>query len=141
MSPCPAFRTGLPMIKKLRSWLTLDFGVMDHTKAFRNANQFPTEQRGDPRFSLEVPLRIHFRTGELILGRTLDISESGLSALVLLQMSVRQPIELDFKLPCGPVNVHAIVKNKSAFRYGLEFVLTDKERAILKRGCRELAYG
>jgi hypothetical protein len=109
---------------------------MDHTKA----NQFANEKRAKPRFSLDVPLRIHFRTGELILGRTLDISESGLTAMVLLEMSIGQPIELDFKLPCGPVNVHAIVKNKNAFRYGLEFLLTDKERTTIKRGCRELAY-
>jgi PilZ domain len=129
------------MIKLLRSWFPLEFGAMDHTKAFRYASQFPTEQRVDPRFSLEVPLRVHFKTGELILGRTVDISESGLSALVLLQMTMGQPIELDFKLSCLPVDVHAIVRNKNAFRYGLEFVLTDKERTIIKRGCRELAHG
>ena len=89
---------------------------------------------------MDVPLRIHFRKGELILGRTVDISESGMSVMVLLEMSIDQPIELDFKLPCGPVNVHAIVKNKNAFRYGLKFLLTDEERTIIKRGCRELAY-
>jgi hypothetical protein len=105
--------------------------------------QFPfsSEQRADPRFGLDVPLRIHFRKGELILGQTVNISESGMSVMVLLEMSIGQPIELDFKLPCGPVNVHAIVKNKNAFRYGLEFVLTDEERATIKRGCTDLSYG
>jgi len=104
--------------------------------------QFPfsSEQRADPRFGLDVPLRIHFRKGELILGRTVDISESGMSVMVLLEMSIGQPIELDFKLPYGPVNVHAVVKNKNAFRYGLKFLLTDEERTIIRRGCRELAY-
>jgi hypothetical protein len=121
---------------------TLEFGAMDHTKArVRHSNQFTNEQRDLPRFGLDVPLRIHSRKGELILGRTVDMSESGMSAIVLLEMSIGQPIELDFKLPCGPINVHAIVKNKNAFRYGLEFVLTDKERMTIKRGCRELAYG
>ena len=120
----------------------LEFGAMDHTKSkARHPNQFANEQRDLPRFGLDVPLRIHFRKGELILGRTVDISESGVSAIVLLEMSIGQPIELDFKLPCGPVNVHAIVKNKNAFRYGLEFVLTDKERTLIKRGCRDLSYG
>jgi PilZ domain len=109
---------------------------MDHT----NANQFANEKRAKPRFGLDVPIRIHFRTGELILGRTVDISETGLTAMVLLEMSIGQPIELDFTLSCGSVNVHAIVKNKNAFRYGLEFLLTDKERTTIKRGCRELAY-
>jgi hypothetical protein len=104
--------------------------------------QFPfsSEQRANPRFGLDVPLRIHFQKGELILGRTVDISESGVSVMVPLEMSIGQQIELDFKLPYGPVNVHAIVKNKRAFRYGLEFLLTDKERTIIKRGCMDLSY-
>jgi hypothetical protein len=106
--------------------------LMDPTKArVRYVDQFPNEQRAHLRFSLEVPLRIHFRTGELILGRTVDISESGISAIVLLQMSVGQPVELDFKLPGGMINVRAIVKSKFAFRYGFEFVLANEERKIL----------
>lgn len=105
--------------------------------------QFPfsNEQRAHPRFGLDVPIRIHFRKGELIAGRAVDISEAGVSVMVLLEMSIGQQIELDFKLPTGPVNVYAIVKNKSAFRYGLEFVLTDKEQMIIKRGCATLSFG
>ena len=102
---------------------------------------FSNEQRATPRFGLDVPLRIHLRMGELILGRTVDISESGVSVMVGLEITIGQQVELDFNLPCGPVNVHAVVKNKNAFRYGLEFVLTDKERTLIKRGCRDLSYG
>jgi PilZ domain len=102
---------------------------------------FSNEQRANPRFGLDAPLRIHFRTGELILGRTVDISESGVSVMVPLEITIGQQIELDFKLPCGSINVHAVVKNKNAFRYGLEFVLTDKERTIIRRGCSDLSYG
>lgn len=102
---------------------------------------FSNEQRANPRFGLDVPIRIHFRKGELILGQTVDISESGVSVMVSLEMAIGQQIELDFKLPSGPVNVYAVVKNKRAFRYGLEFFLTDKERTIIKRGCRDLSYG
>ena len=102
---------------------------------------FSNEQRANPRFSLDVPLRIHLRMGELILGRTVDISESGVSVMVPLEITIGQQIELDFKLPFEPVNVHAVVKNKNAFRYGLEFVLTDKERTIIKRGWKDLSYG
>ena len=102
---------------------------------------FSNEQRANPRFGLDVPLRIHLRMGELILGRTVDISESGVSVMVGLEITIGQQVELDFNLPCGPVNVHAVVKNKNAFRYGLEFVLTDKERTLIKRGCRDLSYG
>jgi hypothetical protein len=105
--------------------------------------QFPfsNDQRAHPRLGLDVPIRIHFRKGELIVGRTVDISEAGVSVMVLLEMSIGQQIELDFKLSTEPVNVYAIVKNKNAFRYGLEFVLTDKERTIIKRGCATLLFG
>jgi hypothetical protein len=90
---------------------------------------------------LDVSLRIHLRTGKLILGKTVDISESGISAIVLLEMSVGQPVELDFNLPCGLIAVSAIVNNRNTFRYGFEFVLTNEERALIRTGCRELAYG
>jgi hypothetical protein len=106
-----------------------------------HVNRFPKEQREHERFGFKVLLRIHCRSGELILGRTMDISESGISAMVSLELIVGQGVELSFELPCGPVSVHAVVKNKSAFRYGFEFVLANEEREMLKSGCRMLASG
>ena len=49
---------------------------------------FSNEQRAHPRFGLDVPIRIHFRKGELILGRTVDISEAGVSVMASLEMSI-----------------------------------------------------
>jgi hypothetical protein len=105
------------------------------------SNRFPKERREQERFSFKVLLRIRCRSGELILGRTMDVSESGISSMVSLELIVGQNVELSFELPCGPVSVQAVVKNKSAFRYGFEFVLANEEREMLKRGCRMLASG
>ena len=102
---------------------------------------FPNEQRAHSRFSFKVLLRIHCRAGEVILGRTVDVSESGIAAIVLLELIVGQSVELDFQLPSGPISVQAVVKNKRAFRYGFEFVLANEEREMLKSGCRMLASG
>jgi hypothetical protein len=107
---------------------------------FTHVTRLLSEQREHSRFSLEVPLRIHFRSGELILGRTVDVSESGISAVIPLEMIVGQAVELDFQLPSGPICVRAMVKNKSAFRYGLEFVLGHEQRGILKNECTTLAF-
>jgi hypothetical protein len=41
-----------------------------------------TEQRENSRFSLKVPLRIHLRCGELVMGHTVEVSEVGLSAMI-----------------------------------------------------------
>jgi hypothetical protein len=100
-----------------------------------------SDQREHSRFSLEVPLRIHCRTGDLIQGRTVDASESGISAMTPVEMIVDQAVELGFQLPCGPVSVQAVVKNKSAFRYGFEFLPEPHERETIRRGCQALEFG
>lgn len=102
---------------------------------------FPNEQRAHSRFSLRVLLRIHCRAGEVISGRTVDVSESGISAMVSLELILGQSVELDFQLPSGSISVQAVVKNKRAFRYGFEFLSEQHEREAIKRGCRALVLG
>jgi PilZ domain len=106
-----------------------------------HVGSFPNEQRAHSRFSFKVLLRIHCRAGDLIEGRTVDVSESGIAAIVLLELIAGQSVELDFQLPSGPISVQAVVKNKRAFRYGFEFLPEQHERETIKRGCRALAFG
>jgi PilZ domain len=100
-----------------------------------------SDHRDHLRFSLEVPLRIQCRTGELVLGRTVDVSESGVSAMIPVGMVVGQAVELDFQLPSGAISVQAVVTNKTAFRYGFEFVPEHHEKETITRSCRALAFG
>jgi hypothetical protein len=100
-----------------------------------------SDHREHPRFSLEVPLRIHCRTGDLVLGRTVNVSESGVSAVIPVGMIVGQPVELDFQLPSGAISVQAVVKNKTASRYGFEFAPEHHEQETIKCSCRALAFG
>jgi hypothetical protein len=58
-----------------------------------------------------------------------------------VELIVGQTVELGFQLPCGPVSVQAVVKNKRASRYGFEFVPENRERETIKSGCRSLAFG
>jgi hypothetical protein len=100
--------------------------------------QIPNDRRRHERFMWEVPLRIHCRGGALILGRTVDVSEYGISAIIPLDLVVGQAVELGFQLSSRVVRVQAVVKNQTAFRYGFEFVLEYEEREIIIRHCREL---
>jgi PilZ domain len=114
---------------------------MDHEKITTTfVDPFLKEQRAHVRFSFKVLLRIRCREGELITGRTLDVSESGIAAIVSLELIVGQSVELSFQLPSGPICIHAVVKNKTAFRYGFEFVLARKGRESLKSLCMTLAF-
>jgi len=48
-------------------------------------------------------------------------------------------VDLSFTLPSGPITIHAIVREKNAFRYGFEFVDSDSKHELIRRTCRDLA--
>jgi hypothetical protein len=112
---------------------------MDQEKSLAGVlTQIPDDRRLHARLSWKVPLRIRCRSGELILGHTVEVSESGISAIVPLVLIVGQAVELGFQLPSRVMSVQATVKNQTAFRHGFEFVLGHEEREIITRDCREL---
>jgi hypothetical protein len=75
----------------------------------------------------------------MLSGYTVDLSESGISAMLRLEVPLGEVVELRFALPSGPVMILAIVRQRNAFRYGFEFVNSDSEREVLRRTCRDLA--
>jgi hypothetical protein len=48
-------------------------------------------------------------------------------------------VELSFALPCGPLRIHATIRQRNAFRYGFEFVDQDSVQEFIRRTCRDLA--
>lgn len=102
------------------------------------------EQRGHPRFKLDVDIELHTRSGECLRGRTVDISESGVSALLKIEIAVNAVVQLDFSLPdCSfaseKVSVLAVVRQRNAFRYGFQFADPDATREVIRRACERLA--
>jgi hypothetical protein len=102
-------------------------------------NAHTVEARDQPRFKLETDIRIYSRSCGLLEGRTVDISESGIAAMLILEAPVGGMVELEFTLPSGPVAIHAMVRQKNAFRYGFEFVGSDSAHELIRRTCRDLA--
>lgn len=97
--------------------------------------QHGVEARLCPRFKLDVNLRIHSSAGELLSGYALDISESGISAMLLIEVSMGEVVELDFELPVGLVSVRAVVRERSAFRYGFQFVQPNAAHQFIVDAC------
>lgn len=96
------------------------------------------DTREHPRFKLEVDVTIYSRTSDAILGRTVDISEAGLGALVRIEVPLDRVVRLEFKLPEGLVSIRALVRHRNAFRYGFQFVEPDSDALqIIIRFCRE----
>ena len=97
------------------------------------------DARRQPRFKFEVDIGINSRKCGVLKGYTVDISESGIAAMLRIEASLGELVELDFDLPSGAVTIQAIGRQRNAFRYGFEFVDSDSMHELIRRTCRDLA--
>ena len=97
------------------------------------------ELRRHPRFKLEVGIRVYPRDNPVVRGDTVDISESGISAMLRVEVPVGEVVRLEFILPSGAVDVLAMVRQRNAFRYGFQFVEASSAQDVIGRTCRQLA--
>lgn len=99
----------------------------------------PVDARVRPRLQIEVAIRIYPRDCPVVRGQTVDISESGISAMLRTEIPVGEVVRLEFTLPLGDVEVLALVRQRSAFRYGFQFVEAISPTDTIGRTCRQLA--
>ena len=97
------------------------------------------EARRHPRYALQVDIRIYPRNAALVRGHSVDISESGISAMLRVEVPVGEVVRLEFTLPLGDVEVHALVRQRNAFRYGFQFIGSGPTDDLIARTCRQLA--
>jgi PAS domain S-box-containing protein len=94
-------------------------------KRRQQAVDYAGNTRRHSRFSLNVDVSIQSPTQGLVPANALDISESGMSAVLPIHLPVGQVVELDFKLPIRRVRLIAAVRQNHGFRYGFQFVEPD----------------
>jgi PilZ domain len=99
------------------------------------------EARRHPRYPIEADIRVYPRNAPVVHGHTVDISESGISAMLRVEVPLGEVVRLEFSLPTGEVEVHALVRQRNAFRYGLQFVEDSSALDAIGRTCRQLAVG
>jgi hypothetical protein len=97
------------------------------------------DARRQPRFKIEVDISINSRTCGILKGHTVDISESGISVMLRIEVPLGEIVELDFTLPFGPVKIYAMVRQRSAFRYGFQFMELTVAHSAIQATCRHLA--
>ncbi|HUA15219.1 MAG TPA: PilZ domain-containing protein [Verrucomicrobiae bacterium] len=96
------------------------------------------EQRRHPRFKLETDIRIYPRNCPVVRGHTVDISESGISAMLASEVPMGEVVRLEFALAPGDVEIFALVRQRNAFRFGFEF-LASSALEVVGRACRQLS--
>jgi hypothetical protein len=97
------------------------------------------DARGAPRFILEAEIRVYPRDSAVVRGHTIDISQSGISAILAVEVPTGEVVRLEFTLPLGPVEIHAVARQRRAFRYGFQFLESAHAQDLIARTCRELA--
>ena len=97
------------------------------------------DARRHPRFKLELDICVYPRDCPVIRGHTVDISESGISAILGIEVPLGELVRLEFSLLFGNVEVLAMVRQRSAFRYGFQFVEAISAQGAIARTCRQLA--
>ena len=93
------------------------------------------EARRDLRFKLDVDVQIDSPSKGSVLGRTLDLSDHGISATLLLELPVGEVVQVNFKLRIGCVAVFATVRNRNAFRYGFQFAEPNSALYLIRENC------
>ena len=96
------------------------------------------DARRHRRFKLEVGIRVYPRDCPVVRGDTVDLSESGISAMLRLEIQVGELVRLEFTLPFGEVEMLAMVRQRNAFRYGFQFMEATSAQNIIARTCRQL---
>jgi hypothetical protein len=98
------------------------------------------EVRRKPRFKLAVDISIQSESCGSLKGRTLDISEVGIGAVLGEDIPLEEVVKLHIALPTGAVAACARVRQRSSFfRYGFEFIEPNSIKEILQYTCRQLA--
>jgi len=106
-------------------------------------NELPRNTRRYQRYEIDSELIAAMLGTERreLRGRALNINEGGIGGLFAKEIDVGISVNLQFSVPVvtSPVRVHGVVRNRTGYRYGFEFVdLTQEQRETISRTCKTL---
>src|ERR1051325_5476726 len=96
--------------------------------------------RAFSRFMLDIRLVIRAKN-EVLHGRTKDLGEGGLGAVIPGEIPIGDIITLELQMPLSsePLSLQAEVRYRQGFQYGFRFLhATDKQRELIRRATRDL---
>jgi hypothetical protein len=83
-----------------------------------------------PRYHLDVPIRVIVHTARkttVIVGRGNELNEGGIAVTAGVELRLGDETEIEFTPPYSnsPIRIRGVVRNRSGYRYGMEFVAAD----------------
>ncbi len=80
------------------------------------------DRRRHARLPLSVDLTVYSDRAGVVPGRVSDISDSGFSAVLPLELSLGEVVRVELYLDSGVKISSAVVRNRTVFRHGFEFL-------------------
>jgi hypothetical protein len=85
-----------------------------------------------PRLPLDVPIRVIVHKPSktrVIVGRGNELSEGGMALTAGVELRLGDETEIEFTPPYSgaPIRIRGVVRNRSGYRYGMEFVAADEQ--------------
>jgi c-di-GMP-binding flagellar brake protein YcgR len=104
----------------------------------QESEQVWPERRNYERYDLDTELtaRLSVDGPEIMRGYSLDISINGIAGVFVTGWEVGTHVWLEFSLPIcsGRMQMQAVVRNRSGYRYGFEFVnLSGRDRLLIQK--------
>ncbi len=87
---------------------------------------FQPDRRRWPRFAFGAPVRI-LLAKSVVEGRSIRLSEGGVSVFALVNLPVGSRVRVQFKFPHAgePVAIEGVVRSRAVYLYGVEFLKQD----------------
>jgi hypothetical protein len=113
-------------------------GIMENEIVAESKGRLiPTDAaRLHPRMMVDIAIRAFPKDGVLTNGRGHDIGAGGMAMYVPLELALGEKFDVSFQLPYSRImlGLHAVVRNRNGFRYGIEFErVTPAEAAEINR--------
>jgi len=135
------------LISRLRKQMSGQIGMLAALEALKPAT--PEEQAGkkerrrSPRYPFDQRLTVTATVRgkqATIYGRTIDISEFGLGAVISGFLERGDSVSVEFNTSAGDLRLTALIRFVHGFRHGFEFIgMSDAESQNLKRACQSAA--
>jgi len=132
-------------ISKMRRDLASQIGMLSTLEVLRPPNPVEEMQRHNrrkaPRFLLDARLKVTMRSNprKQVFGRTRDISETGLGAVIAdpLEPGERVILEFPTAFQDRPLSLHAVVCYRRGFHHGFELLAPEAEQStVIRQVCR-----
>jgi PilZ domain-containing protein len=109
----------------------LSVGVPSNSGPVMNQPALSTLRRW-PRYKLDLPVRVIAEKGSktmIVQGRGNELNEGGLALFVGMELAMGQHVSVEFTPPYSgqPMRARAIVRNRSGYTYGVEFMMESNE--------------